>query len=207
MKKRCVIVGGADINNYDYLNSILNEDDYIICCDSGLKHIEHLKLEADLIVGDFDSHPRPITSIELIELPREKDDTDTMYGIKEGLKRGYDNFLLIGVLGQRMDHSLVNIYALLYLKDKAKKAIIIDDYSEMEIVAQDEVLIEDKYPYFSLLNISGIAKGVTIENAKFPLYDGDIACEYQYAVSNEVVKGKCAKVSVKEGLLLLIKDR
>lgn len=28
--KRCVIVGGADINNYDYVRSRLCADDYIV---------------------------------------------------------------------------------------------------------------------------------------------------------------------------------
>lgn len=40
--KRCVIVGGADINNYEYIRGCLREDDYIVFCDSGLKHIDSL---------------------------------------------------------------------------------------------------------------------------------------------------------------------
>lgn len=64
-----------------------------------------------------------------------------------------------------------------------------------------------EYPFFSLLNITGIAKGITIENAKYPLDNAEIACEYQYGVSNEVTPGTTARVTVKEGKLLLIKDR
>ena len=37
--KRCVIVGGAGINNYDYIRSRLCADDYIVFCDSGLRNI------------------------------------------------------------------------------------------------------------------------------------------------------------------------
>ena len=77
----------------------------------------------------------------------------------------------------------------------------------MEIVSSEPSYIEDSYSFFSLLNISGIAKGITIENAKYPLNNGEITCEYQYGVSNEVTPGKTAKVTVKEGKLLLIKDR
>ena len=40
-----------------------------------------------------------------------------------------------------------------------------------------------------------------------PHLDGEITCEYQYGVSNEVIPGKTAIVSVREGKLLLIKDR
>ena len=205
--KRCVIVVGADINNYEYIKSCLYSDDFIVFCDSGLKHLESLQVKPGLIVGDFDSHDNPQLDVETIVLPCEKDDTDTVFAVKEALKRGFDDFLLIGVVGARLDHSLGNVSILLYLDSLGKKGKIIDDYSEMEIVSNKPAYIEDSYPFFSLLNITGIAKGITIENAKYPLDNAEIACEYQYGVSNEVTPGTTARVTVKEGKLLLIKDR
>ena len=204
---RCIIVGGADINNYDYIRESLQSDDYVIFCDSGLKHLSALQVKPSLIVGDFDSHENPHLDTETIVLPCEKDDTDTVYAMKEAIKRGFDTFLLIGVVGGRLDHTLGNISMLLYLDSHGCKGTIIDDYSEMEIISSAPAYIEDKYEFFSLLNITGCAKGITIQNAKYPLDDGEITCEYQYGVSNEVFPGKTAIVSVREGKLLLIKDR
>lgn len=203
--KRCVIIGGAQIINYDKIKEHLNKDDFNIFCDSGLRHEEELKLKPDLIVGDFDSYKNPDTDIETIVLPCEKDDTDTVYAVKEALKRGFDEFLLIGVVGARLDHTLGNVSILLMLDSAGKKAKIVDDYSEMEIVSDKPVFIDDSFLYFSLLNISGLARGIYIENAKYPLKNAEITCEYQYGISNEVVPGKLAKVSLKEGKLLLIK--
>jgi thiamine pyrophosphokinase len=203
--KRCVIIGGAQIINYDKIKEHLNKDDFNIFCDSGLRHEEELKLKPDLIVGDFDSYKNPDTDIETIVLPCEKDDTDTVYAVKEALKRGFDEFLLIGVVGARLDHTLGNVSILLMLDSAGKKAKIVDDYSEMEIVSDKPVFIDDSFLYFSLLNISGLARGIDIENAKYPLKNAEITCEYQYGISNEVVPGKLAKVSLKEGKLLLIK--
>jgi len=204
--KRCVIVGGAAIGRYDRVRSSLSEDDYYIYCDSGLRHLEKLGKQPNLIVGDFDSHENPHLPVETIVLPREKDDTDTVFAVKEALKRGYDDFLLIGVIGARLDHTLGNVSILLKLDSEGKKARIIDDYSEMEIVSNKTAYVPDGYPFFSLLNISGTAKGVTIRNAKYPLTDAEITCEYQYGVSNEVLSGKTAEITVKTGRLLLIKD-
>ena len=204
---RCVIVGGAEINNYDFIREKLYADDFVIFCDSGLKHLENLQAQPSLIVGDFDSHENPHLDVETIVLPCEKDDTDTVYAVKEALKRGYDNFLLIGVVGARLDHTLGNVSILLYLDSLNKKGCIIDDYSEMEIVSNEPVSVCDDYSFFSLLNITGCAKGITITGAKYPLVDGEISCEYQYGVSNEVLSGQVAVVSVKEGKLLLIKIR
>ena len=205
--KRCVIVGGAGINNYDYIRSRLCADDYIVFCDSGLRHLEPLQVKPSLIVGDFDSHDNPHLDVETIVLPCEKDDTDTVFAVKEAIKRGFDDFLLIGVVGARLDHTLGNVSILLYLDSIGKKGTIIDDYSEMEIVSNEPAYIEDSYAFFSLLNVSGTAKGITIENAKYLLNNAEITCEYQYGVSNEVIPGKTAKVSILEGKLLLIKDR
>ena len=205
--KRCVIVGGAGINNYDYIRGRLCSDDYIVFCDSGLRHLEPLQVKPSLIVGDFDSHDNPHLDVETIVLPCEKDDTDTVFAVKEAIKRGFDYFLLIGVVGARLDHTLGNVSILLYLDSIGKKGIVIDDYSEMEIDSNEPAYIEDSYAFFALLNVFGIAKGITIENAKYLLNNAEITCEYQYGVSNEVLPGKTAKVSILEGILLLIKDR
>lgn len=202
---RCVIAGGADIAGYERIRRMLREDDFIICCDSGLKHAEPLGVRPSLIVGDFDSHKRPDTETEMIVLPREKDDTDTVFAAREAVRRGYGDFLLIGVTGGRFDHTFGNISLLLYLDSLGKKARILDDYSEMEIVSREPAEIEDSFPYFSLLNISGIARDITIRGAKYPLSGAEIRSEYQYGISNEVMPGEKATVSVGEGKLLLVK--
>ena len=205
--RRCVIIGGADINCCDYIRENLLPDDYLIFCDSGLKHMESLGRTPDLIVGDFDSHENPHLPVETIVLPRAKDDTDTVYAVKEGIRRGFDRFLLIGVIGARLDHSLGNVSILFYLDSLGKEGMILDDYSEMELVSGTPKFIDDSYPYFSLLNLTGCARGVTIRNAKFPLDGAEITCEYQYGISNEVLPGKTAVVTVDNGKLLLIKIR
>ena len=207
MKRRCVIVGGAGIRNYQTLWEYLNPDDFNIFCDSGLCHQEWLGIEPHLIVGDFDSHENPLLDVETIVLPREKDDTDTVFAVKEGVKRGFDDFLLLGAVGGRLDHTLGNVSILLMLHRQGKRALLVDNYSEMEIVSEAPVYVDDSFPFFSLLNISGTAEGITVEGAKYPLRDGSIQCTWQYGISNEVLPGHQARVSVGKGELLLVRVR
>ena len=202
---RCVIVGGADIFNYDRIKNKLKDDDFIIFCDSGLKHMSNLGATPSLIVGDFDSHDNPHLSVETIVLPCEKDDTDTVFAIKEAIKRGYTDFLLIGVVGARLDHTLGNLYILEYLDQLGLKGRILDDFSEMELVKDTPVLIEDSFSYFSVLNVTGTLQGINIENAKYPLQNASIQPGYQYGISNEVIRGKTSSVKVAVGKGLLIK--
>ena len=202
--KRCVIIAGAEITNYNYIKTILNDNDFYIFCDSGLMHKDKLSIVPDLIVGDFDSCANPNLNIETIVLPCEKDDTDAMFAVKTAIQRGFDDFLLLGVVGGRFDHSLVNISILTHLYEMGKTAKIIDDYSEMEFV-KNTTIIEDVFSYFSLIAIGGDVEGITIKNAKYTLQDGTITMGYQYGISNEVLKGEKSYVSLKKGLLLLIK--
>ena len=69
--------------------------------------------------------------METIVLPRRKDDTDTMFAVKEALRRGVTDCLLIGVVGARFDHSFANVSILLYLTSRGARGRIIDDYSEI----------------------------------------------------------------------------
>ena len=207
MKRRCVIVGGAGIRSYQAIWEYLNPDDFNVFCDSGLYHQENLGIEPHLIVGDFDSHANPHLEVETIVLPREKDDTDTVFAAKEAVKRGFDDFLLLGVVGGRLDHTLGNVSILLMLHSLGKRALLVDDYSEMEIVSSAPVYIDGSFPFFSLLNISGTARGITVEGAKYPLRDAEIPCTCQYGISNEVLPGREARVSVEKGELLLVRVR
>ena len=49
------------------------------------------------------------------------------------------------------------------------------------------------------------AQGITIRGAKYPLEGGEIRSDYQYGISNEVLTGKTAVISLLEGCLLLLK--
>ena len=161
---RCVIVGGADIADYPHIKQYLKAGDYNIFCDSGLKHMEKLAVQPDLIVGDFDSWSVPQMDVETVVLPSVKDDTDTVYAVREAKKRGFSEVLMIGVTGGRVDHTLGNLYILYDLDEAGIRAMIADDYSEMTVVSDQTEYITGQYPFFSLLNMTGKAEGIDIKD-------------------------------------------
>lgn len=201
--KRCVIIGGAPIADIKRHSSLLTQNDFYIFCDGGLRYASMLGVRPDLIVGDFDSFERPKTDIETVVLPTAKDDTDTGYAVKEAVKRGFEEFLLIAVTGGRLDHTLGNISLLLYLDHLGKKASIADDLSDMSIVSS-EVTVDKAYRWFSLIAIDGKAEGVNVTGAKFPLQNAVITPEDQYGISNEVT-GDSARITVDRGRLLIVR--
>ena len=209
---RCVIVSAGEIRDYVRAGSFLREGDFFVFCDGGLSHAEGLGLQPDIIVGDFDSceasdlskyagtagHP------EIIKLPREKDDTDTLFAVKLALERGYDDFLFLGAMGARFDHALANVSILLYLDGLGKKAVLADDYSTMQIVGAKPFYINDDCSYFSVMTVAGNVSGVTIKNAKYPLENAELSADFQLGVSNEVLPGKTAEISVANGRVLIV---
>ena len=204
-----MIVAAGEIHNYGSAISFLRKDDYFIFCDGGLSHAESLGIKPNLIVGDFDSCDSDVLSkyeeqCEIIKLPREKDDTDTLYAVKLAVERGYSDFLILGAMGGRFDHALGNISILLYLEGLGKKAVLIDDYSVMQIAGSKPLLIEDNCSYFSVLTVAGDVSGVTIKNAKYPLENASLSADFQLGISNEVLPGKVAEVSVEHGRVLVV---
>ena len=73
-----------------------------------------------------------------------------------------------------IDHTLVNVYIPEYLDQLGYKGRIVDDFSDMELVKDTPVLIDDSYSCFSVLNITGTLQDITIENAKYPLQNAAI---------------------------------
>ena len=203
MKNRCLIVSGGEPGPVP----ARSDGDFVIACDRGYAYCEQFGLRPDLFVGDFDSFSGTVApGVTMERLTPEKDDTDTGHAISCALERGYRVLVLLCALGGRLDHTLVNVYLLVMLREQGKRALLVDDYAEMELIGSEPTEISDKYPFYSLVNITGTARGITETGCKFPLDNGEIRCDYQYGTSNEVLPGQTAVVSVKEGNLLLIRD-
>lgn len=97
MSKRAIILSAVPVSTA--VGRYVRPGDFIVACDAGYRNAERLDLRPDLIVGDFDSAPRPKAEHETIVLPHVKDDTDTQYAARWLLEHGYDEITLLGALG------------------------------------------------------------------------------------------------------------
>ena len=71
-----------------------SDGDFVIAADAGLKHCTEAWVAPDLILGDFDSLGEAPEGGDVLHLPVEKDDTDTIYAMRVGLERGYTDFVV-----------------------------------------------------------------------------------------------------------------
>lgn len=208
-ERRCVIISAGEIRDYVRAREFLRDDDFLVFCDGALGHAASLGVAPDLIVGDFDScapedFMRYRDGAEVVRLPCEKDDSDTFAAVKIALSRGFDDFLLLGATGARFDHTFANISVLFYLDGLGKSAVIADDYSLMRVAGAKPVVIAGPCSYFSVIAAAGDVRGVRISGAKYPLDDACLKSDFQLGLSNEVLPGCAAQVSVGQGRVLVV---
>lgn len=204
LKKRCVIVSAGEMYDYEKIRTFFREDDFVIAADGGLRHLNRLGIPPHVFLGDMDSvdknEPSPKNALVF---PVQKDDTDTMLAIREGLKRGFTEFLLLGALGGRLDHSYANIQSLAFLLDNGARGEILSEEHRVLMLEKGGITVGDRYENISVFSYTQSCKGVWEENVEYPLSNAALDQGFPLGVSNHPLNEN-ARISVSEGRLLLI---
>ena len=126
--RTCVIFGAGDY--YDETPAI-PDDAFVVAADGGLDHARAFGIDADFVVGDFDSitGDRPTQNDRTIALPSEKDDPDLLSALKISWLRGARTFHIYGALGGRIDHTISNIQLMALLADRGATGYLHGDGS------------------------------------------------------------------------------
>ena len=201
--KKCLIFCAAE---FDRLAAPMEDGDYILAADGGLRHLNQLNIVPNGIIGDFDSLGYVPEGAQVF--PVEKDDTDAMLAARKGLELGYQEFLFYGALdGPRLDHTVSNFQTLQFLADHGAKGYLIGrDYIVTVIKEETVEFPAEAEGILSLFCLGPDAEGITLENLHYPLENGTLTSGFPLGVSNHFI-GKSAKITVKSGSLLALWDR
>ncbi|MCX4304414.1 MAG: thiamine diphosphokinase [Acetatifactor sp.] len=206
---KCFVICAGDLT----LGEIaVGEEDLVIAVDGGFSYCGLLQVEPDLILGDFDSvsgqEAELLTDLEtqiperVLRLPCEKDDTDTLAALKEGMRRGYRDFRIYAGTGGRLDHTLANIQCLVYLKNRDAVGYLVDGSGMMLVIQNETIRFQEGLEgYLSLLSLVEESRGITLEGLKYPLNNAVIRNEFPIGISNEFT-GEAAAVTVEDGTVL-----
>lgn len=204
--RRCVIFGGGELKDIRFTQSLLREDDYIVCADRGYAYCAAMGRKPDLILGDFDSYSGKLPpGCEVLRYPIEKDDTDTMLALREGLRRGCDTFYLYGATGgARLDHTLANLQSLAFLLRHGARGYLYDQNFVYTAIENETLTLtrEVEWGIVSLFSMGDRAEHITLEGLQYPLTDGTIDCGFPLGVSNHIV-APTARITVGRGPLLV----
>jgi len=207
MSNHCYIAGAGDFNE----NALPGKGEYIIAANGGYAALKSRGISPDLIVGDFDSLPPGMPDSlsvhpEVIRYPAEKDDTDMMLAVKQGLDRGYSTFTINGGLGGRIDQTLANIQILVYIADRNARGILTG--FDVNITAIKDTGIKltpgiNSGNTISIFSAGERAEGVTLKGLKYTLEDAVLTNCSPNGISNEFA-GETAVISVRKGILIIV---
>ena len=184
MIKNALIITGGYINLEEVKNLRLDAS-IILAADSGYTAAKQLNIVPDIILGDFDSLKEEInTSAEIIRVPAEKDDTDTMLACNIAIDRGASELLILGGTGGRADHFLANVFFLEAITDNNVKVVLTDGENTVRILKDETVRIAKKGGYFSIFALDNCT--VSLSGCKYPLENRILERTNPFAVSNEV---------------------
>ncbi len=204
---RTVIIAGGGFKNPDFYRGLINDSDTVICADGGCLSAQKMGIVPDVVIGDFDSFPQDeaVAKSEKIVLPIEKDKTDTHECVCFAIEHGFDEILLLGAIGTRLDHTIANIHLLKIALDNNVKMKIVDEHNEVYLTDSEITLEKSEGQHVSVLPI-GKAEGISSKGLYYPMIDAKMEFGNPYGVSNEFNSDE-ATVRVKNGLLLVILSR
>ncbi len=197
---RCVIFGAA---GFDSLILPIAGDDLVIAADGGVRHLEQLGREPDVILGDFDSLgyvPR-----DARVFPVEKDDTDVMLAVRQGLNAGCREFLIYGGMdGKRLDHTVANLQTLAFLRAQGARGYLVGKDTLATVISGETAYFPENFTgILSVFCLGGDARGVTLTGLKYPLEKGVLTAAFPLGVSNRFIN-QPASITVADGALLLL---
>lgn len=196
------------MGDYEPLKASVDiKNDVIICADGGTRHLDGLCLKPNYVIGDLDSTGELPVGVEVLKFKSEKDETDTMLAVMQGLKLGFHEFLILGGLKGRLDHTYANLSTLLYLSRHGGFGSIRDADNEAFIVENGQISFKKRTGcYISVFPFGGDATGVTEKGFKYELCDAILHADFPNGVSNEFLEDE-GSISVKTGALLIILSR
>ncbi len=209
---RTVIFASGVLADSERVRALMRPSDLILCADGGTRHALALGLQPYAIIGDLDSiaanerETLRTAGVRLMQYPQDKNETDLELALAEARKQQSSSILIIGALGQRLDHTIGNLGM---LGDPALTGLEVrlDDGLEEVFLCRGEARIEGRAgDLVSLLPWGDTVEGIRTEGLKWPLSGDTLRPEKTRGVSNELL-GETAAVKIASGLLLIVHRR
>ena len=198
--RECYIIGAGEFFG---IARHPREGDFVIAADGGYRYCLAENLKIDLLLGDFDSLEEMPQAENVERFPVEKDDTDTMLALKKGLALGYRSFRIFGGTGGRLDHTLANLQALLYLARHDAVGWLYDKNFVYSAIKNETVTLKGaENAVFSVFAMNGPARGVSIRGAKYSAENVELQPDFPLGVSNHFLAGD-VQITVKNGALII----
>jgi thiamine pyrophosphokinase len=213
-RRLALVITGGDRLDTSFLRRLPAQHrdfDIVIAADSGVDSALALGIIPDIVVGDLDSVSTEGLALvrewdrEIIEMPTDKDVTDTEVALQVAVTRDMHEIVVLSPGGGRLDHAHGVITALFHpqLARCRVQAVIGKAHVHVLHGGDDVSVSRPRTPVLAMHAMNGIARGVTTRGLRWNLDNHDLEPWVSRGVSNEVVD-EMAHVTLGDGALMVM---
>ncbi len=206
--KKCIILANGKSPRKSVITFFQkNGFDTLLCADGGTDSALRLGLSPDYIIGDLDSISKEAikkfkTTSKILQYKRQND-TDVEKCLNFAIKNKFDEALLIGVTGNRLDHTLCNLGIVLKFFNKIKLSLLAEN-SYLKPYTGDVRLQTQKSEIISLYGFDKKTK-ITSKGLKYPLKNISLPFGDKESTSN-VSTSNSIQLKIRKGIIFIIRD-
>lgn len=204
MAGTCALVGGSPECNAEDFKARYDAGafEFVIAVDAGFAHLEALGVAPDMAVGDFDSLGYVPKCSRVSRHPVKKDKSDMELALEKAVAWGYDDVVVYGALGGRLDHTVANLQLFARFSERGPYVTAVDKDCAVRLLTGPDVL---ELPLLdegtvSVLAASDKVEGVIERGMAYSLDDEPLTNRTSRGISNELT-GAPATVAVESGTL------
>lgn len=206
--KKCIILGNGKPPSKKVITFLRNKGyTTLICADGGANAARKLKLIPDYIIGDLDSIDKSTVEYykkdsKIFKISRQND-TDIEKCLKFAVKKNFAEAILVGVTGDRLDHTFCNLGIVLKFFNKLK----------IKLIAENSILIpyqgKVKFPTLKgeTISLYGFNERTKIasKNLKYPLKNISLPFGNKESTSNLTTSTE-VELKISGGKIFVIRE-
>lgn len=206
--RRAILLAGGEIAPASFVRSIVTDDDLLIAANGGSRQAVAAGLVPHLLVGDLDSITRaeaaswPARTVRWQHAP-DKDWSDLELALHAALAAQAREAVVIGALGGRLDHLLVNIGLLHQAHHHELPMRFVSADAEAFMVTDT---VHCAWPLGRLVTVLALTPevhGLVLEGLAWPVHGDTLQWGSSRGLSN-VVASDPVRITVTGGRLLVV---
>ncbi|MFC2139384.1 thiamine diphosphokinase [Bacteroidota bacterium] len=206
--KKCIVFANGKPPRKNVI-SFLQKAGYstLICADGGANYAYKLGLIPDYIIGDFDSIKDSVlrhyqNKSTIIKYIRQSD-TDVEKCLKFSIRKKFKDVILVGVTGDRLDHSFCNLGIVLKFSDNINVKVL-HEKSLLQIMTGDITFNTTPGETVSIYGFNSKTK-ITSQGLKYPLKNMSLPFGERESTSNIAISNN-VELKIRNGNVFVIRE-
>ncbi len=205
---KCIIIANGKSPTKSVVNYFINKGfTTIICADGGANSAKKIGITPDYIIGDLDSvSTRTLKYFDgksnIIKYNRQND-TDVEKSLKFAIEKKFNEVVLFGVTGDRLDHTICNLGIVIKFFNKIKISLV-SERSYLKPINTSSSIQSRIGETISLYAFDKKTK-ITSTGLKYKLNNLALPFGVKESTSNVSTKNKI-QLNVKGGIVFIIRD-